>query len=563
MSTRNTPLPSPSESTSLLPSLGMDDKHKDQFAAEHKTVIPKRQIWVLAMCFLIAAAASVSLDRFLLGSDQGTVAVATTHRAEAIHHHGRRDPRSDDSKPKPGDRVFLHISDTHADPYYDYRHYFEPSKQIARNPLLFSKSKPATTCGAHSETYASIVDHWNATSDPGRTCPCGHYGANPPFSILVSLARAIEDQNPEFVLWGGRFCLAQRARVQRRRIVLDRQECRQGYRFDPQHRRQGPHTPDPAPVGLGEQRRPAEVRATSTGLAGRIRNPPGRRGLADSRRIRNDVGFGRVLPAPPRQRVINEDHHRAQLQWLTDHAFVRGRSTDEPCNEFLINAHVPLGWLRTGKGHHKWTNLEKAVALEYSDEYRAVIDVHHQHIIAELYGHINKADVRLTHRKKSTDKNENTDHGKDPVSISAAGDPIGDIDENIGCDAKIVSFTVAGIARRGNNDPQFQRVILEPKDGVKQHGIRDIEVYSMKGNACFEPNAFTFAYTFRDLFQPDFDDGINVDTLLNFVENESVQRERIEQHLALSSMPYTKKSLKDPDFLAAVRSDQTGCDLAE
>jgi hypothetical protein len=192
-----------------------------------------------------------------------------------------------------------------------------------------------------------------------------------------------------------------------------------------------------------------------------------------------------------------------------------------------------------------------------------VIDVHHEFVIAELYGHVNKADVRLMGKGSggnNDDKDESTDGSKDPVSISTQGDPLGDLDESIGEDAKIVAFTVAGISRRANDDPQFQRIILEPQEMLKQHGMKDIEVYSMKGDACFE-NAFTFAYSFRDLFQPDFDDGINVDSVLAFVKNDELQRERIEEHLALSSMPYTKHDLKDQDFIDAVRSDKTGCEL--
>ncbi|MGK3742498.1 MAG: hypothetical protein ACI90V_009354, partial [Bacillariaceae sp.] len=117
-----------------------------------------------------------------------------------------------------------------------------------------------------------------------------------------------------------------------------------------------------------------------------------------------------------------------------------------------------------------------------------------------------------------------------------------------------------GISRRGKNDPQFQRITLEPQDMLKKHGMKDIEVYSMKGNDCFE-NAFTFAYSFRDLFKPDFDDGINVKTVLNFVENDKLQRARIEKHMALTSTPYTSKILKDSGFIDAVRSDKTGCEL--
>ena len=69
-----------------------------------------------------------------------------------------------------GDRVFLHISDTHADPYYDYQYYWESAKKISRDPRLFSKDQPAELCGDHSETFESIVKYWNITSNPGLVC---------------------------------------------------------------------------------------------------------------------------------------------------------------------------------------------------------------------------------------------------------------------------------------------------------------------------------------------------------------------------------------------------------
>jgi hypothetical protein len=480
-----------------------------------------------------------------------------------------------------GDRVFLHISDTHADPYYDYQYYWESAKKISRDPRLFSKDQPAELCGEHSETYQSIVKHWNITSNPGKTCQCGHFGANPPFSVIASLADDIAKHDPEFVVWGGDFT---------------------------SHNEPGTNTDDDCRTAKNVAKATVSILNVRYGIGSIKKKKPIQHLWVFGN---NDVlpkyepltqdwleEFGQHLVkedwlTPEEYKTtwllggfyrrnlgqglcvinlnsnswtvhqINEEHHEAQIKWLEEEAFMRGIDGDD-CNEFLINAHIPLGWLDSGRGHHKWTNLEDAVAHEYCDEYRAVIDVHHKHIIAELYGHINKADVRLMGKGAGGNNNkgdeESTDEGKDPVSVATEGDPLGDIDENIGDDATIVAFTVAGISRRANNDPQFQRITLEPQDMLKKHGIKDIEVYSMKGDDCFE-NAFTFAYSFRDLFKPDFDDGINVETVLSFVENDELQRKRIEKHMALTSMPYTSKSLKDSRFIDAVRSDKTGCEL--
>jgi hypothetical protein len=67
-------------------------------------------------------------------------------------------------------------------------------------------------------------------------------------------------------------------------------------------------------------------------------------------------------------------------------------------------------------------------------------------------------------------KLDTTDAGKD--------DALGDIGEDIGGggEGSTVSFTVTGISRRANNDPQFQRVLLNTKTSA----IKDIEVFAME-----------------------------------------------------------------------------------
>jgi len=161
-----------------------------------------------------------------------------------------------------------------------------------------------------------------------------------------------------------------------------------------------------------------------------------------------------------------------------------------------------------------------------------------------------QAALRLNDKGKDAEGHE----VEDVEPVSSQGKSVGDLDEDVGGDAKIISFTVAGISRRGLNDPQYQKITLE-KD-VKR-GIEDISVYSMKRQACGD-QAFTFAYSFRELFEPDFDDGINVESVERFVENDK-QRERVEQHIALTSMPYEKTTLKDQAFLDAVRAGTSGC----
>ena len=93
---------------------------------------------------------------------------------------------AEQAPPSAKGRVFLHIADTHADPYYDFTEYWAPAAKLSRDPALYSNKEPAKTCGKFSESPEMIVAHWNGTGanamarGGGPACPCGQYGANPP-----------------------------------------------------------------------------------------------------------------------------------------------------------------------------------------------------------------------------------------------------------------------------------------------------------------------------------------------------------------------------------------------
>jgi len=520
----------------------------------------------------------------LIGIIYFTSSVSTTSTSVA---YLAGEEKGQDVQEQQEGRVFLHIADTHADPYYNYEHYFEPADKIVRDPNLYSKGKiPSKECGLYSESVESLVGHWKETENPGQTCPCGHYGANPPYAVLESLVYEIQKQEPEFILWGGDFtshyepgmaigdtCRTAKISAMSTVTILGNAATAKPIQnlfvwgnndVIPKKQPLDQDWLEEFGTHLVQENWLCQEEYNTTWIRGGYY----RRNLGDGLCVINLNSNSWTVGQ------INKVHHNNQLVWLQNNAF----HDDPSCKEYLVNAHVPIGWLESGKGHHVWTNLQKAVAHEYCDMYRHVLDRHHLKIIAELYGHINKADVRLmgkgVTRAEDDENNEvdgteeedgifdseediETNFGKDPVSMSSKGDVIGDLDENIGQDAQIVSFTVAGISRRGNNDPQFQRIILEP-DPLKK-GIQDIDVYSMKGNDCGK-HGFTFAYSFRDLFTPDFDNGINVQSVLDFVNNDKEQKERIEKYLALSSMIYTKKDLKSESFIDRVRNDQTGCE---
>eukprot|EP00928_Gymnodinium_smaydae_P032744 TRINITY_DN23637_c0_g1_i1.p1 TRINITY_DN23637_c0_g1~~TRINITY_DN23637_c0_g1_i1.p1 ORF type:complete len:544 (-),score=86.23 TRINITY_DN23637_c0_g1_i1:200-1780(-) len=458
-------------------------------------------------------------------------------------------------------RVFLHFADTHADPFYDYRYYFAPAAKIARSPALYSKSTPAEHCPWHTEGL--VFEFWNK-SGGGPKCPCGQVGANPPFSILEALRNEINKQKPEFVLIGGDFashyepgtakgdeCAAARSAAKATvsmissRLSVDTQFLWAWGNNDVLPKREpltqswleefGGH--------LLEARwlKPEEMHTWNKG------------GF-----YRRNLGQGLCVITLNSnswtENQINEIHHAAQLSWFENEAFQQ----DPTCTQFFINAHVPLGWLESGSGHHQWDNLKGAEATDYSEKYRQVLHQHSSKIIAELYGHINKADIRLMSGKHSPQEDEIG--GSNHVKDGKGEDDIADIGDDIGGDASTVSFTVAGISRRGLNDPQFQRIYLDQvpskNGGEWEYKMDNIEVFSMQGSDC----SFGSRYNFRDVFSPHFDEGINVESLKSMVADKAMKKV-VEKYVALTSSPYTKATLKDPSFIKAVREGRAGCEV--
>lgn len=464
-------------------------------------------------------------------------------------------PPPDQLTAQPGMRMFLHVADTHADPFYDYTQYMVPAPKVSRSPRLYSNKVPADECAY--ETEGLIFEYWNKTGG-GPSCPCGHYGANPPFSVLVSLGQEIERQRPEFVVWSGDFashyepgtsandsCRTARSAAKATVSVLNAQTT---YRVQ--------HLWAWGNNDVLPKRRPLtqgwlEEFGAHLLEAGWLREEE----MATWNRggfYRRNVGKGLCVVSLNSnswtENQVNEVHHAAQVKWFAEEAF----SSDPSCKQYLLNAHVPLGWLESGSGHHQWNNLQGAEVTERSEEYRKVIDKHHKSIIAELYGHINKADIRLMDGKHSPEEDDIDGH-PDMVGDSSDADALGDLTEDIGGLTETVSFTVAGISRRGLNDPQFQRIYLEGAE--TKYTIFDIDVLAMKKQCDFE-----FSYSFRELFKPHFDSGINTATLRTMVSDKRMV-EKVESHLSLSASPYTKADLKNPAFMEAVRNGTKGCEV--
>jgi len=479
-----------------------------------------------------------------LSAGSGALELSTQHHRGAHQEHEKHDGHKEPL-------MFLHIADTHSDPFYDYTQFFIPAEKISRSPDLFSQKTPAENCGW--ETESLIFEHWNK-SGGGPSCPCGQYGANPPFSVLASLRKEIEKQVPDFVIWSGDFvshympgtapgdkCRTARSVAKTTVSMVNAQTWPKKM-----HHMFVLGNNDVLPKRAPMEQEWLEEFGAFLFEAGWLKEAElvtWNTGGFFKRQVGGGLCVLNLNSNSWTANQINEKHHAAQLKWFHDEAFA-----DPECKQYLINAHIPLGWLEGGSGHHVWSNLEGAEVPLNSEQYRVVIRKHSNKIIAELYGHINKADIRLMDGKQAADPDDNETVRDDPHD-----DELGDLDDDIGGNGATVSFTVAGISRRGLNDPQFQRIYLEKEHGAYE--IQDIDVIQMMKGCDFE-----VSFSFVDQFKPHFDTGINIATLKNFVEDESMKA-IVESQLALSASPYDKTTLKDPLFLASVRAGIAGCEV--
>lgn len=99
----------------------------------------------------------------------------------------------------------LHITDIHADPFYNVSWYGCGNKGCTRNLTLQDNGQPtqnlcdastelvAGECGPFGGSYEDISQRWPETVAPGPLCPCGVSYSHPPFSVLPPLRAALQE----------------------------------------------------------------------------------------------------------------------------------------------------------------------------------------------------------------------------------------------------------------------------------------------------------------------------------------------------------------------------------
>ena len=94
----------------------------------------------------------------------------------------------------------LHITDIHADPFYNVSWYGCGNKGCTRNLTLQDNGQPTQNlCNASAELVAGEcgpyeeISRWPETVALGPLCPCGVSYSDPPYSVMPPLRAALEE----------------------------------------------------------------------------------------------------------------------------------------------------------------------------------------------------------------------------------------------------------------------------------------------------------------------------------------------------------------------------------
>ena len=99
----------------------------------------------------------------------------------------------------------LHITDIHADPFYNVSWYgcgydgstrniaLQDNGQPAQNLCKTSTELVASECGPFASSYEEMSRRWPETTATGPMCPCGVSYSDPPFSVMPPLRAALEE----------------------------------------------------------------------------------------------------------------------------------------------------------------------------------------------------------------------------------------------------------------------------------------------------------------------------------------------------------------------------------
>ena len=446
-----------------------------------------------------------------------------------------------------GRMALLHITDIHADPFYDISGFGCGYKTATRNLTLQDKKGDAVkdrcghskrpvepSCGPFSGDFIRMENWWRDTVRPGSRCPCGVAFSNPPYSVIPPLRAAVEEfaadrYESKVAIYSGDLaghympgtsvkldeaaCTTARAVVKSTIDELDVPGIEHFFVLG-----NNDVIPKNKPLtsewleDLGEfllNREWLTRSELSSWMAGGFYW----RTLHETGLCAIGLNSNHWTP-----KLINADMQRAQLEWLPGILSRKGETAN--CTSgFLVVSHIGVvcpglpvhgGAVRNDKLWGAAKTDAKQCGL-----IRAILDAHEHAIVAELAGDLNKEHVFATGTRS-------------------------------------FGFTAVGVSPRGGNDAGFHRFFMSA-DG---RAVTEIESYQMKRGCDFE-----FGHSFVDDYAPHFDAGFSgkaVASLINDASKTHVRRANVAPNAA----GITKKMASDPGYADRVRRSRDGC-LAE
>ena len=442
--------------------------------------------------------------------------------------------------------TMLHITDIHADPFYDVSKFGCGVKAATRNvSLQDAKGKPVTDeCAPHPAPVESICGPnegdpdkmqltWRSTISPGPRCPCGVAFSNPPYSIVPPLRAAIEEfakdgYGSKTIIYTGDLAGHYMPGTS---IKLNHDGCTTAHAVVKS-------TIDMVNVPgiehffvLGNN----DVIPKGTPLSSSWLEDIGaflrdRNWLTDDELATWNVGgfFWRQIHESGLCAIgLNSNHwtptqvnvamRDAQRDWLP--GILERKGETSVCTKgFFIVSHIglvaPGDEVRGGVTNPELWGTDKTDPVHVR-ELRNVLDAHADAIVSEIAGDLNKEHIYAT-------------------GYTGKGS---------------WGFTAVGVSPRGGNDAGFQRFFMT----ADASEIVEIESYSIKRGCEFE-----LEHSFVDDYGPHLDGGITREAVDALLADKKLDARRAA-NVAPNAAGITKEVAAEKGYAEKVRKGEAGC----
>jgi len=440
---------------------------------------------------------------------------------------------------------FMHITDTHADPFYDIDYLWCGKDKLSRPVKWQDNGKPipdvcnnnkevAPQCPSFAQTPKDLYDFWlkrhaDGVKPAGRLCPCGVFDTNPPFELLYHAKRAIQEyahRGGKTVIYTGDFgshnepgtfmknCNTAKAVLLSNMNMFNDVRDQNGKRIDHLYVL-GNNDVIPKKHPLSEEwLHEVGDHMLNLGWLNQAEHETWRQGGFYKRPWRKGlcaIALNSNLWTPTQ---INETMAKRQLEWLPT-ALV----PDGNCSKFLIVSHIAVGAMaESAYGSPPANNSAELWNAEKSDPtmwqpVRDVLNNASSSIVAEVNGDKNKEFYYLT-------------------------------------SANTWGYTAVGMSRRGTNDPGLQITLLNDEHTK----VKDILSYLMHGRNC----SMRFSHSFVEAYAPYFDNGIDATSVHAALLDRDLDIVR-ERNSSPSDGHVTATMMENATYLEGCRSGKVQC----